>query len=244
VEILKDYQLVTGINQRLYGKLLGQVIKITKVRNSIRKDIIDLSCCLVPVNEHIVSIETLASLKNFNVTSDLKDGLSETISNDDAKWFDQHYSVSFSNLIKSKERQSFTAETLFMRHTITKGITRWRAAEQQCVELEETWGNTAKDVSKQNLGYDVTSLTPQGTTRYIEVKLLGKGSSSFTLTNNEYSAAHQLGVNYFLCLITQDENKFVATYIQDPINILQLEKRVRQWEWICEDYFGEQFVTL
>ena len=52
------------------------------------------------------------------------------------------------------------------------------------------FGNTAIDVSIKNLGYDIISTTPNGEKRYIEVKSVKK-DYSFSLTNNEYTAAHE-----------------------------------------------------
>ena len=179
-------------------------------------------------------------MNQVEMSQDFKAGLTETVSASVVNWFDQTYATTFSSIVKNGERTTSVAEITSSSQTISKGITKWRAAEQQCVELEELWGNSAKDISKQNLGYDVESKTPNGDTRYIEVKSIGKNVKSFTLTNNEFSAAHQLGNNYYLCIVSQDESQFVATYIPDPVHTLSMEKRVRQWEWFCEDFEGEQ----
>lgn len=121
-------------------------------------------------------------------------------------------------------------------------VSKWRSAEQQCVEIEQLLFNaSAKDVSKQNLGYDVLSTTPDGKTRYIEVKSLNNIGDTFTMTNNEYTAAHQYSSDYYICLMIQGGKQLNAIYIQNPVNSLQLDKRVRQWEWFCESYAGEQF---
>ncbi|WP_338450810.1 DUF3883 domain-containing protein [Niallia oryzisoli] len=62
-------------------------------------------------------------------------------------------------------------------------------------------GNKAKDVSKQNLGSDVVSVTPDNQERYIEVKSEKSRGDKISMTNNEYTAAHINGDNYFLCII-------------------------------------------
>ena len=140
---------------------------------------------------------------------------------------------------------SIKANCLESEHKITDirynlSFSKWRSAEQQCVEIEKSLGNDAKDVSKQNVGYDVESIAKDGEKRYIEVKSIVSQGSPFSITNNEYTAAHQYGDNYYLCLITQNDKKLVALYIKNPLNILQLEKRIRQWEWYCENYEGEE----
>ena len=119
-------------------------------------------------------------------------------------------------------------------------IPRWRSAENACVEIEKFLGNEARDVSTQNLGYDVESTTPTGEKRYIEVKSVSKSDRSFSLTNNEYTAAHQYGDAYYICLLHHGDEKSKAIYIQNPLAKLHLEKRIRQWEWYCEEYQGEE----
>lgn len=115
-------------------------------------------------------------------------------------------------------------------------VARWRSSEQQVMQVEEFLGNHARDVSKRNLGYDIESTTPDGRHRYIEVKSMQGDMSSFSITNNEYTSAHQLGDEYYICLIFEDR----AIYIQNPLQHLSFEKRIRQWEWFCEEYTGEE----
>ena len=119
-------------------------------------------------------------------------------------------------------------------------VSRWRSAEQCCVDIENDMGNQAKNVGNQNLGYDVESIKPDGTMRYLEVKLLSSSQGGFTMTNNEYSSAHQHGGSYYMCIINQKEDGINVTYIQNPLKNITLEKRVRQWEWYCEIFSGDE----
>ena len=75
--------------------------------------------------------------------------------------------------------------------------------------------------------------------KYIEVKLLSSDKGEFSLTNNEYSSSHQLGQNYYICLVIQKENEIKVIYIKDPINTLHFEKRVKAWEWYCDNFDGD-----
>ena len=120
-------------------------------------------------------------------------------------------------------------------------ISKWRTAEQQCVDIEKYLGNTAQYVGNKNLGYDVESIDKLGNKRYIEVKLLNNKQGSFSLTNNEYTCAHQYGDNYFICLIYANEGKISATYIKNPLENVMFEKRVKNFEWYCENYNGEEY---
>ena len=241
VEILKEKDLALSLNKRLYGKIMGQIMKNAKLKEAIHGKKVDLSSCLVPINEQVIPLKDVHQMEPEEISQDFKAGLNESVTTSEISWFDKTYATTFTDFVKTDEKITPVIVNSSASQTISKGITKWRAAEQQCVELEELWGNYAKDISKQNLGYDVESKTPNGETRYIEVKSIGKNVKSFTLTNNEFSAAHQLGENYYLCIVSQDESKFVATYIPDPVHSLSMEKRVRQWEWFCEDFEGEQY---
>lgn len=55
-------------------------------------------------------------------------------------------------------------------------------------------GNKAKDVSKQNLGYDVLSVSPSGIERYILDKSVKSRGTKISITNNKYTAAHIHGM--------------------------------------------------
>ena len=121
-------------------------------------------------------------------------------------------------------------------------LNKWRSAEEQCINIEKYLGNKATDVSKQNLGYDVESIDKNNNKRYIEVKSISSDTASFTMTNNEYSAANIYKDNYYLCLLIQTNKKIKAIYINNPIKNLELEKRVKVWEWYCEEYSGKEYV--
>ena len=136
--------------------------------------------------------------------------------------------------ISSGEESPITA----MLNKRKKVIARWQTAEQLCVEIEKEKGNTVKNVSEQNVGYDVLSVSPSGKIAYIEVKSIKTPGEPFIMTNNEYTTAHQYGEDYFLCLVTQT-NPPTVLYIKNPLNSkAHIEKRVRMWEWVYSDYSG------
>ena len=170
--------------------------------------------------------------------------LEEQSSQADIEWFCSNYNQDKNVWItkKDKVRKNYTFN-LGSQINIKSGISRWRTAEQQCVEIEINMGNIAEDVSKQNLGYDVKSITKTGEQKYIEVKSIKRAGDSFTLTNNEYSAAHQFGDNYYICLIFQQDDSVGILYIQNPLVNLKMEKRVKVWEWFCDEYSGKQMIV-
>ena len=97
------------------------------------------------------------------------------------------YRTNLGNLSNSA-RSSYFKST----ENIVLNISKWRSAELQCIEIEKyLFGNEAKDVIKQNRGYDTESIDKNGNPRYIEVKSLKGESDCFTMTNNEiYNSSH------------------------------------------------------
>ena len=202
---------------------------------------------VVPLSESNMTSEDINELLQTNDNN-------SSLSNVSLKSFTQELGLeyketgsfrSFSNQADNEE-ENVVEETspVFASKPVFKAskpiIPKWRSAENACVEIERFLGNEAKDVSTQNLGYDVESTMPDGRKRYIEVKSVSRSDSSFSLTNNEYTAAHQYGNDYYVCLLKHGDEKSKAIYIQNPLEKLKLEKRIRQWEWYCEEYQGDE----
>ena len=187
---------------------------------------------IVPLSESNMTSEDINELLQTNDNN-------SSLSNVSLKSFTQE-------LQADNEEENVVEETspVFASKPVFKAskpiIPKWRSAENACVEIERFLGNEAKDVSTQNLGYDVESTMPDGRKRYIEVKSVSRSDSSFSLTNNEYTAAHQYGDDYYVCLLKHGDEKSKAIYIQNPLEKLKLEKRIRQWEWYCEEYQGDE----
>lgn len=243
-EILKDEKFVSACNPITVGKIFANSVKSSRTKQAIGGEKLDYSKCYVHTTN---GIEKLADIKKNGKTKPdgkMLETISTVTSQSDVEWFCNQYKLKADDWYTRKPEplafQSVTKETVSISRKMT--VSKWRSAEQQCVEIEQLLFNaSAKDVSKQNLGYDVVSTTPDGKTRYIEVKSLNNQGDTFTMTNNEYTAAHQYNSDYYICLIIQANNQLNAIYVQDPVNSLQLDKRVRQWEWFCESYAGEQF---
>jgi Domain of unknown function (DUF3883) len=123
--------------------------------------------------------------------------------------------------------------------TISKqplSLKKWRSAEQQVLSLLTFQGWTVTDVSRQNIGYDLEGVNPDGQEGCIEVKLIKHPGQPFTLTSNEEVVARQKGNNYYLAIVRQTGNFLEVAFIQDPINKINLIRQCRQWVWECSDY--------
>ena len=228
--LLEDKALVKKLPEYIYSYLLGKTVQAYNRSKLLSKNDVDVSGILmkgeddevVPLSESNMTSEDINELLQTNDNN-------SSLSNVSLKSFTQELGLEY------KETESFRS------FKASKPIIpKWRSAENACVEIERFLGNEAKDVSTQNLGYDVESTMPDGRKRYIEVKSVSRSDSSFSLTNNEYTAAHQYGNDYYVCLLKHGDEKSKAIYIQNPLEKLKLEKRIRQWEWYCEEYQGDE----
>lgn len=241
INLMQEKELVKHMSPETQGKILGKIIKSAFLSEKISFQKTDLSDIKILTNIGIKSIAEI-SLENIKIDSTIQKSLNDSTMSSDLNWFTDKYKIKidynkstrYTHLI-ANDNQSLQKEIVIKPH-----ISKWRSAEQQCIEIEKFFGNNATDVSKRNIGYDIESITPMGNIRRIEVKsIIDKGG--FSITNNEYTAAHQYGDEYYLCLIFQNDNNIKLTYIQNPLQTIKFEKRIRQWEWFCEEYGGESY---
>ena len=117
-----------------------------------------------------------------------------------------------------------------------EGVQKWRSAEENTLAALNANGFRLKDVSKQNLGFDLEGSDPNGKNIYIEVKSIDYVGQKFRMTNNEFAAAQYKPSNYCIALVFQNKDTLEISLIKDPINRLNLTRQVVQWVWECSDY--------
>ncbi len=115
-------------------------------------------------------------------------------------------------------------------------LKKWRGAEQQVLSLLELRGWSVKDVSRQNVGYDIEGVTPEGEKALIEVKAIEHPGQPFTITSNEEATARQEGDAYRLAIVRQAGANLEVAFVRDPANRLELTRQCRQWVWECSSY--------
>ena len=115
-------------------------------------------------------------------------------------------------------------------------LKRWRSAEQQVCELLVAGGCNVKDVSRQNIGYDIEGVEPTGKELCVEVKLIDYPGQPFTLTSNEEAVARLKGAAYVIALVRQTDTHLEVAFIRDPVSHLRLVRQCRQWVWECNEY--------
>lgn len=229
LKLLEDTDLLEKLSKETIVKISSKIIKKVHLDNrlygkkvSIKKAIDNLK--KIDVSEQSKTLSMIADnlndseiqFINSNTDTEIHRTETESIFN----------SIPLQKPIKKNQEYSSKKPT----------ITKWRSAEKQVIQLESFLGNKAEDVSRMNVGYDIESETPNGEKRYIEVKSIKGDAGEFSITNNEYTAAHQYGNQYYICLVFDKK----AIYIKNPLASLSFIKRIRQWEWVCDSYTGEE----
>jgi superfamily II DNA or RNA helicase len=101
---------------------------------------------------------------------------------------------------------------------------------QYAMDYEKAQGREPKDVSKDNIGYDIRSVEPSGTKRYIEVK--GRsGVDGVMLSENEMNRLYQLGTRAWLYIITNCGSKSTINIINDPARTMTFEEKTKGIEY-------------
>jgi hypothetical protein len=110
---------------------------------------------------------------------------------------------------------------------------------QTAIAYERDHGRTPQDVSAENLGYDIRSLAPDGTVRYIEVKARAT-TGPIVLTPNEWVMAQRLGNDYWLYVVEYAGERHGRTpvlyTIQNPAAKLQPQEVVEIVRFVVSDW--------
>jgi len=96
---------------------------------------------------------------------------------------------------------------------------------QVAMQYEREHGREPKDVSSENLGYDIRSTTPSGQVRYIEVKARAT-TGAIVLTLNEWLMAQRLGDEDWLYIVEHPATQPRLRIIQNPAAKLRPEEVV------------------
>ena len=110
--------------------------------------------------------------------------------------------------------------------------------------IERELGNTPRDVSTENVGYDIESKTPDGHLRFIEVKGRAAGAATITVTKNEILTALNQPEAYLLAIVEVAGDARHVTYLRRPFRgeldfaaasvNYEIKELVRQGECVLE----------
>lgn len=99
-------------------------------------------------------------------------------------------------------------------------------AMQVAMDYEKSQGRTPSDVSADNVGYDIRSVSADGQKRYIEVK--GRSTTDgVMLSENEMNRLAQLGTRAWLYIVTDCRTSPKLNIINDPARRMSFEKKVK-----------------
>lgn len=100
-------------------------------------------------------------------------------------------------------------------------------AMQTAMEYETSVGWKPVDVSANNEGYDIKSISPEELKRYIEVKGRSAEDGSVMLSENEMNRLAQLGDAAWLYIIMNCKNTPELYRIQNPAKLLRFELKTK-----------------
>ncbi|MBC3992223.1 DUF3883 domain-containing protein [Streptomyces sp. AC563] len=121
-------------------------------------------------------------------------------------------------------------------NSLASVLKRWRAAELTTKEYLNHLGWTLRDVSTQNVGYDLEGTDPQGQPVRIEVKKVDRPDARFAMTNNEMSLMLTQPGGYLLAIVVGD-GRHARLLLLDPSQTdLPKERVCRRWDWEFTDW--------
>lgn len=94
-------------------------------------------------------------------------------------------------------------------------------------------GRQPTDVSKENLGFDIRSINPDGSARYIEVKARA-AEGDVALTQNEWFKAKRFKDDYFLYAVMNAASSPTLYIIQNPAEMLNPDQKVEVVRYIVK----------
>lgn len=115
-------------------------------------------------------------------------------------------------------------------------IQRWRSAEENALAALNGSGFWLRDVSTQNVGYDLEGTDPNGNEICIEVKSIDFIGQKFRMTNNEFATAQYKQDSYYLAIVRQTKDSLEISMIKNPIRNLNMNRQCVQWVWECSGY--------
>lgn len=168
----------------------------------------------------------------------------------DLKWFTKKFNIDYEPP-KKEELDNESNINVIPNDTVVSfkkktNLTKWRSVEKNVIELLRSFEDikSVEDVSFMNVGYDAKAITKNGQEQYYEIKSVTSLGDPIKITNNEYTHAHKYKDKFYLAIAAQQEDYIELCIIANPIETLNLTKRIVQVEWICNEYEGKYSKTF
>lgn len=252
VEGIINFAKIIGIEELEVGDLnltslsnnISEMGKLQITNEYIRRNRFNLTSEKIELFKKSGMINLRGNLIDQDYFQDLTE-----LSNDvnDVRWFFKQFNLEVPlGVMEINKKQEEATENSFIVNSENKtinyspSIQKWRSVEKNLQAYFEIQKEVTevRDVSKSNLGYDL-EVHRGSHIEYIEVKSVEKMGASFSLTNNEYSTAHELREKFTMAIVKQTEKDMEICFINNPIQTLNLIKRVTRWEWMCDEYSGK-----
>lgn len=120
---------------------------------------------------------------------------------------------------------------------------KWRRAEEYIDDYFKALGYSVKDVSKQNLGYDL-EISNEFEIKYIEVKMIDYFGKPFTMTNNEWIVANGYNEKYSIALVKIANSFIEVIFVENPTKFLEFQRKSLQWVFECSEYSNQKIVKI
>jgi hypothetical protein len=230
VQIFKD--IISKINH--HDDLIFQ-LKVFIVNNE-RKSLEQIKAENAFIDQQFISLLIENGLTEF----DIKQVLNKFLPADNIEGL--FTDLSNGNVLY-KRNNEYKTETKWFNNSHTKSfpatkvnVQRWRSAEEHIIVVLNSNGFNLTDVSKQNIGYDIEGIDPDGNEIQIEVKSITMIGQKFKLTNNEIAVAQEKRKTYFIAIVRQLDGFIEIALISDPVKNLVLNRQCVQWIWECSNY--------
>ncbi|MET2984824.1 DUF3883 domain-containing protein [Aureibaculum conchae] len=230
IQIIKG--LITRNNQ---DESLVKSLKIF-LSNKERVSLNEIKNNELVVDESFITLLIENGLTEFDIKQVFKSHVSSNYSNNifansksnENTLNDVNQSSSETNWLNKFQKNSYSPTK--------SNVQRWRSAEEQTLEVLNKNGFKLEDVSKQNIGYDLEGLDPNGNEIQIEIKSITLPGQKFKLTNNEIAVAQEKQESYYIGVVRQLDSFIEIGLISNPVENLILDRQCVQWVWECSNY--------
>lgn len=239
ISSMTDILADIDIEQRLPMSLIGKLF-VYGNRTQVTNDEW-MGRIFVPLNSGFVQLKN--SSHEMELNSEFTTTIKEILNLKEVDALAERYPVfgclkKKKNSVKSK-LGSIGSSAGTMAKTTALAVNKWKTPIQNCMAVEVLNGNATKDVSRKCDEYNVLSTAKDGSTTYIAVKTVEALGDSFKLSEQEYAAAQRLGDAYKVYVFTTGTSEVEYSVIQNPVDSIHMEKVVKAWEWLCDNYGAE-----
>lgn len=193
----------------------------------------------LPTGLGLISVKNCSN--NSNVDDEYCKVLQQLLNNEEWNVLTREYSIY--EEIKKHRTKKLGSGAQLKRNSSKKAqlaINKWKTPIQNCMAVEAMNGFSAKDISKKCDEYSLMSVDANGKTRYILVVPVAHIGDTIKISEKQYSAAQRIGEDYELFVIATEASDTEYIYIKNPYENVELNRVVKEWEWVCDKYNANQ----